>query len=133
MMELIDEADFGAPDPRPRHIGQVGGRRGVDIDFAGVGMFEQARNVQKRRFAGAGRSDQRHRLAGPYRELGAAQHVERRIALAELPADAVQEDERLLVIVGYRRGGPGYRGGVIHRARSFIAQRFDRIEPGRAP
>ena len=96
-------------------------------------MFEQARDVQQRRFAGAGRPDQRHRLAGPYRELGAAQHVERRIALAELPADAVQENERLLVIVEYRRGGPGYRGGVIHCARSFIAQRFDRIEPGRAP
>ena len=114
-------------------VGQLRGRGGVDIDLAGVGMFEQTRDVQKRRFAGAGRPDQRHRLAGPYRKLGAAQDVERRIALAELPADAVQEDERLLVIVGYRRGGLGYRGGVIHRARSFIAQRFDRIEPRRAP
>ena len=95
MMKLIDEADFGAPDPGALHVGEVRGRDRVDIDFAGVGMFEQAGNMQQRRFAGAGRRDQRHRLAGPYRKLGALENVERRVALTELPADAVQEDERI--------------------------------------
>ena len=55
-------------------------------------MFEQAGDVQQRRFAGAGRRDQRHRLPAPDRKLGALQNIERRIALPELPADAVQEE-----------------------------------------
>ena len=97
-------------------IGQVRGGGTIDIDLAGIGMFEQAGDVQQRRFAGARRRHQRHRLAGPHRKLGAVENIERRVALAELPADAVQKEERLLFVVGCRRRGLGYRGGVVHRA-----------------
>ena len=78
-------------------------------------MFEQARDVQKRRFAGARRRHQRHRLPGPHRKLGALENIERRVSLMELPADAVQEDERIFLFVGGGRCSLAYRGGVVHR------------------
>ena len=46
--------------------------RAVDIDLAAVRLLEQAGDMQQRRLAGAGRRDQRDRLARPDRELGAA-------------------------------------------------------------
>ena len=100
MMKLIDEADIGAPDAGALDVGHVRGGDSVDIDFAAVGVFEQAGDVQQRRFAGARRSDQRHRLAGPDRKLGALENVERGIALAKAPGDLMQEQDRLLFVVG---------------------------------
>ena len=67
------------------NVGQVRGGDGIDIDLAGIGMLEQAGDMQQRRFAGARRRDQRHRLAGPDRELGALENVERGVALPEMP------------------------------------------------
>src|ERR1700677_5049525 len=129
MMGLIDEADFGAPDPGARDICQIRGRDGIDIDLAGVRVFEQAGDMQQRRFAGARRRHQRHRLAGPDAELGAFENIERRIALAELPAYAMQEDERLVLVLRLRRGGLAYRGGVVH---SRLITRSAALRPDRA-
>ena len=47
-------------------IGEVG--CAGDKHFAGVGPLEKARDMQERRFAGAGRRDQRDRLARPQRK-----------------------------------------------------------------
>ena len=77
----------------------VDGGGAVDIDLAAVGMFEQAGDVQQRRLAGAGRRDQRDRLARPHRKLGAFEDFQRRVALVVAPLDRVQEDRRLLVLV----------------------------------
>ena len=100
MVELIDEADVGAADAGALHVGEMRGGDRIDVDFAGVGVLEQPGDVQERRFAGAGGRDQRHRLAGPHRELGALENVERGVALAKTPADAVQEDDRMIVSGG---------------------------------
>ena len=115
VMELIDEADVVAPDPRALDVAQTRGRRAVDIDLAGIGMFEEACDVQKRRFAGARRRHQRHRLSRPHRKLGAFENIERRVSLMELPADAVQEDERIFPFFGGGRRSLADRGGVVHR------------------
>ncbi len=68
-------------------------------------MFEQAGNVQQRRLAGARRRDQRDRLAGPDRKLGALEDFERRGALAVGASDAVQKQDRSVFTLGQRIGG----------------------------
>src|SRR5690242_3978415 len=132
MMELVDEADVAAPDPGAGDVGQMRGRDRIDIDFAGVRLFEQASNVQERGFPGARWRDQCDRLTGPDREFSALEHVERCVALMELPADAVQEHERM--ILSLRCGGArfAYGGGVVHRAfllTRSVALRRDRAAP----
>src|SRR5258706_8819524 len=93
-MELIDEADLGAAEARALGIRERGRRNLVDIDFAAIRMLEQARDVQERRLAGAGRRHQRNRLARPDGELGAFEDVERDVALAIVPVDLVQKEDR---------------------------------------
>ena len=116
-MGLIDEADIAAPDAGAFDIAQVRGGDTVDKDFAGVGMLEQAGNLQKRRFARTRRRDQRHRLTWPDRKFGAPEHVKRGIALMEFAADAMQKDERMRLIAARgRRGGLGDRGFLVHCA-----------------
>jgi hypothetical protein len=64
VVKLIDEADLGAADARALGIRQRRGGGTVDIDFAAVGMFEQAGDVQERRLAGA-RTARSARPTGP--------------------------------------------------------------------
>jgi hypothetical protein len=95
-------------------------------------MLEQAGKVQERRLASARRRHQCHRLARPERKLGVLEYFERRGALAVGARNAVQN-----------RTGASSSGQRIGRRRdrrvkgrgeaSFITQRLDRIEPGRAP
>ena len=99
-------------------VRQRRGRGAVDIDLAGVGMFEQARDVQQRRLAGARWRDQRDRSRRATPQARAVQDLQGRGTLRVAPLDRVQEDRRLLVL------------GV---AASLIAQRLDRIEPRGAP
>jgi hypothetical protein len=99
MMKLINETDFGAPDPGALRIAERGGRHSVDIDFAGIGIFEKTGNVQQRRFARARRRHQRHRLAGPDRKLGLFEDIKPLVSLAEMTADAVQKEKRLFLVV----------------------------------
>ena len=70
--------------------------------------------MQKRRLSGAGRCDQRHRLTRRELERGAVQNFDRRVAA---PVSTLHAVER----------------SAATRAWSFIAQRLDRIELGRAP
>ena len=71
VMELIDEADLRPAQRRAALLVHRRGRMAADMDLAGVLPFEQAGDVQQRRLAGARRRDQRHRLAGLQRQLGA--------------------------------------------------------------
>src|SRR5262249_24066929 len=98
VMELIDEADLGAANARALGIRERRGRNLIDVDFAAIGMLEQARDVQERRLAGAGGRYQRHGLARPNGELGAFEDLERDVALAIVPVDLVQEEDRRLFI-----------------------------------
>src|ERR1700735_1783530 len=113
MMELIDKTDLGAPDPGALHIVELRGRHSIDIDLAGVRMFEQAGDVEQRRLAGARRRHQRHRLPRPDGELGVLQDIKPRVSLAEVTADAVQEEYGLFLFIPERRSGLAYRGGVV--------------------
>src|SRR5258707_4686087 len=94
VMELIDEADLGAAEARALGIRERGRRNLVDIDFAAIRMLKQARDVQERRLAGTGRRHQRNGLARPDGELGAFEDVERDVALAIVPVDLVQKEDR---------------------------------------
>src|SRR5689334_13010436 len=115
-MKLIDEPDLGAPDPGALNIGQMRSGNRIEVNFPGVGVFEQSGNMQERRFAGAGWRDERDRLAGPDREFGAFKDVEGRIALMELPAYAVQKDERVFFFLGCRAHRLAYGGFIVHLA-----------------
>ena len=46
MMELVDKADIGAPDPGTGNVGQMRGRDRINIDFTGVRRFEQSGDVE---------------------------------------------------------------------------------------
>jgi hypothetical protein len=50
--------------------------------------------VQQRRLAGARRRHQRHRLAGPNREVATFQDFQDRVALMVAPLDLMQKDDR---------------------------------------
>ena len=90
-MELVDEADFYPADARALGVRELRGRDLVDIDFPGVGMLEQAGDVQERGLAGAGRRNERNRLARPDGKLGAFEDVQRDVALAVMAIDLMQE------------------------------------------
>src|SRR5258707_354166 len=66
--ELEDEADLVAADSREVVVGQPGERFAVDADLAGRGTVEAADQIEERRLAGAGRSDNREHLAARDRE-----------------------------------------------------------------
>ncbi len=99
VMKLIDETDLDAPDPGALNIGERRRRHSVDIDFAGARMFEETGNVEQRRFAGARRRNQRHRLSRPYRKLGVLENIKPLVSLAEMTAHAMQEEKRLFLVV----------------------------------
>ena len=62
MMELVDKADFGAPQHGPAIIGQASAILSSDQHSPAIGTLQQAGNVQHRRLAGARRYDQRYDL-----------------------------------------------------------------------
>ncbi len=92
MVELVDEADLDAADAGALGIGQPGRRLAADIDLARVLVLQQAGDVQQRRLAGAGRRDEGDRLPLPDHEIGAAQDVERVLALRVAALDALQPE-----------------------------------------
>src|SRR5947209_20354378 len=98
MVKLVDKPDLGAADARALGVGKRRGRGTIDIDFAGVRMFEQTGDVKKCRLADTGRRNQRHRLPRPHRELGAFEDFQRRGALMVAALDRVQEYRRLFVL-----------------------------------
>src|SRR6516162_1356357 len=95
-MRLINEADLGAPDLRSLGVRQKRGRRASDIDLAVIGALKQSRDMQQRRFAGTGGRDQRHRLPGPQRKLGAVEDGQRLIALHVLALYLVEINDRYI-------------------------------------
>ena len=95
-VRLIDEADIGAADLGSLDVRQARGRGPADIDLAVVGAFEQAGDMQQRRFAGARRRHQRHRLPRPQRELGAVEDGQRRLPLHVLALYLVEIDDRYI-------------------------------------
>ena len=113
VMELIDEADLGAPQRRALVVGHCRGRRAADMHLARVRRLQQAGQMQQRRLSGAGRRDQRHRLAGPEREVRAVQHLDHRLAAPVAARDVLAA-----------RGAGGARR-LIHSA----APRPDRAAP----
>src|SRR5579863_4854754 len=115
MVELIDEADVGTADAGALGVGQVRRGHAVDVDFTRVRAFEHPGDLQKRRLAGARWPDQRHRLAGPYRELGAFENVESGVALTEPARNLMQEQDRF-VGLGGGRGRLHDGRGLVHRA-----------------
>ena len=96
MVELVDEADLHAPDCGPIVIAELAGFPADDVDLAGIRPLEQAGDVEKRRFAGARRRHQRHRLSRPQREFGAVEDGQRRFALRVLAFYLVEIDDRYI-------------------------------------
>src|SRR4051794_8882200 len=76
--------------------------------------------MQQRRFAGARRRHQGHRLTGPERKLGAVEDGQRHFTLHVLALDLVKINDR-------------YVFPLRHRGHSLVPQRFDGIEPRGAP
>src|SRR5580700_7927716 len=79
-------------------------------------MFKKSGDMQKRRFAGAGRCDQRHGLTRPDSKLGAFEDIKRGIALAKPAADLMQQYDRTLFAADrWRRlDNRSVRCGVVH-------------------
>ena len=131
VMELIDEADLGSADARALGIRERRGRNLIDIDFAAIGMLEESSDVQERRLAGAGGRYQRNRLARPDGELGAFEDVQRDVALAIVPVDLMQEQDRRR-LVAMRNADLRPRLGA-NRVTHSAAPRPDRGVPRARP
>ena len=116
-MRLIDETHFGAADARALGVRQFRGGDAVDIDFAAVGMFEQTRDMQKRRLAGAGWRDERDRLPKPRGEFGAFEDFERGVALRIAPIDRLQKQNRMLLVGHYAHSYRSASTGSSRAAR----------------
>src|SRR5262245_64990292 len=96
-MNLVYEAYLVAADARALAVRELRCRDLVDVDLAGVRVFEQPGDMQERRFAGPGRRHQRNRLPRPDRELRPFEDFEHHVALAVMPIDPMQkEDGRIL-------------------------------------
>ena len=63
MVELVDEADMNPAQSRPLRVIRRPGIAPTDAHPAGIRRIEQPGRLQQGRFSGAGRSDQRDRLA----------------------------------------------------------------------
>src|SRR5437764_3792963 len=97
-MELINEANLGSADARALGIRERRGRNLINLNFAAIRMLEEASDVQERRLAGAGGCYQRNGLARPDGELGAIEDVQRDVALAIVPIDLMQEQDRRVLV-----------------------------------
>lgn len=97
MVELVDEADLGAAQPCAPLVVELGRGKPADEDLAGIRLLEQAGDVQQRRLAGAAGRHERDDLARPEREIGLAQHFERRIGLRIEALDLRKEERRRLL------------------------------------
>ena len=93
-MELVDEADPLAPKAGAAPVVHVGRRLAADVDLAAVRLLQQARDVEQGRLARAGGRDEGDGLARPQGEVGAAQDVERGLALPVAALHARQEQGR---------------------------------------
>jgi hypothetical protein len=120
MVELVDEADLGPPQPRAALVVELRGCHAADKDFAAIGLFEQTRDMKQGRLAGAARRDQRDEFARPEREIGLAQDFERGIGLWIEALDLGQEERR---------------GFALRKRPSASAhpERFDGVEARRLP
>src|SRR5579884_9538 len=130
-MKLINEADIVAADAGALDVAERRRRGAIDIDFTGIGMLEQAGDLQQRRFAGSRRRHQSDRLPTPDCQFGALENIERGVALMKLPTDAVEEDQRIMVPVDSGRRSFFEGGGVVHRGlvTRSAALRLDRAAP----
>src|SRR5690348_15392066 len=72
VVRLINETDLAAPDAGAFAVGQSRGRAAININLADIGMLEESREMQQRRFAGPRRCHQSDRLSGPNREIRAS-------------------------------------------------------------
>jgi hypothetical protein len=75
-------------------VGHPDGGFAGDKHFPGIGRLKKARDMEERRFAGAGRGDQGDRLPGPQAKIGAAQDFERRPGLIVAAFDPFKTKRR---------------------------------------
>jgi hypothetical protein len=107
MVELIDKAERAAAQQGAVLVRKAAAVAALDEDRAAVRAFEEAGDVQHRRFAGARGADQRDDLAGSEREVDAVEHRELDPALAKHLADRAQFERRR------RRCGLGQRAQLF--------------------
>ena len=118
MMELVDEADGGAPQQSPPLVVETGAIFTADKYRAAVRTLQEAGDMEHRRFPSTGRAYQCHNLSGPQDEVDSLQHHQLGCGLLEDAANLAQLERSL---------------SRHFRDHSLVAKRFDRIEPGCAP
>ena len=118
VVELVDEAQALAADAGACGIGQARAGAAAEEHLAAVGVLEQAGDLQQRRLAGARRPHQRDHGAGQQLEVGAAQHLEPALALAEAAADADQAQRRR-ALPAARAAARSTTAGVSGHARAL--------------
>src|SRR5206468_3625953 len=95
MMELIDETEEVAPEPRPVVIVQLGGLLTLQPDRALEPAFEQADRLKQGRLTRARGTEQRHNLARRDLEIDPAQNLDRDVALDEAALQTSRDEHRL--------------------------------------
>ncbi|GJE44510.1 hypothetical protein AEGHOMDF_3698 [Methylobacterium soli] len=117
VVELVDEAHLLAAQARALGVAHRRGGLAADIYLAPVRPLQQAGDVQERRLAGTRRGHEGHQLAGPDRQVGAAQDLEGALGLLVAPLHPGEEQRRHRLCAG------GFGRGT-HRRRSLPAQPY---------
>ncbi len=108
--KLKNEPDLVAAQARQLVVGKAAQPAAIDFDFAGGRRVEAADQVQQRRFAGAGRSDDGDHLAARDLEIHRIQRRDLRFPLEDF-AD-LSESNHLLAIMSYRDTSLHMRIGI---------------------
>src|SRR4051794_15653314 len=95
VVELVDEPEQVAAQARAAVVVELGGFLTLEPDRAFEAAFEKADRLEHRRLARARRTEQRDDLARLHREVDAAKHLDRYMALHEAALEAACDKHRL--------------------------------------
>src|SRR3954447_12716023 len=99
MERLEHDPHIASPEARKRIFVEPAEVLARDGDAAGVGPLQASHHHQKRRFAGAGWSDQADRLTGAYMQVDIFEDMDTGRVMTERQVDAGQSDGRGGVIL----------------------------------
>ncbi len=100
MMELVDETERTVAQLAALAIGKVRHRLAFDLDLARARRVEPAEDVQQRALAGAGRADDRERLAARTAKLTSLQHFGAQVAFLIGLGDLVGAQDDIVALMG---------------------------------
>src|SRR5262249_54562229 len=103
------------------------GRRAAPLSGARARLQEAAEDREQRALSAAGRTDDRHYLAGANGERDVVEHLERAEAVADMVGDQVHELTQIhRIVIASQRVRPSWAGPMTGSAKQSTAPQADR-------